>query len=52
MVAFEVVDRGENFVWAFEAGDRSWFWGPLKRRGQRKVAEKLASNLKKAVRKK
>jgi len=45
-----VVERqtGE-FFWASEAGDRSWFWGALKRGGHRKVAERLVSNLKKAI---
>lgn len=39
----------KEFLWASEAGDRSWFWGALKRGGQRKVAERLVSNLKKAI---
>lgn len=47
--AVELVDQEGNFIWASEAGDRSWFFGPLKRGGSRKVAERLASNLKKIV---
>ncbi len=45
-----VVDRRtQTFVWASEAGDRSWFWGALRRGGQRKVAERLVKNLLKAI---
>jgi len=36
-------------LWASEAGDRSVFWGALKRGGPRKVAERLVGNLKKAI---
>ena len=35
-----------ELLWAGEAGDRSWFWGALKRGGPRKVAERLVDNLK------
>lgn len=44
-----IIERdGDKMIWAAEAGDRSWFWGGLKRGGHRKVAERLVSNLKKA----
>jgi len=36
-------------VWASEAGGRSLWWLGLKRDGPRKVAERLTSNLKKAI---
>ncbi len=45
-----VVDPKEKkMLWASEAGDRSWWWGALKRGGQRKTAERLVNNLKKAI---
>jgi hypothetical protein len=45
-----VVDPKEKkMIWASEAGDRSWFWGSLKRGGQRKTAERLVNNLKNAI---
>lgn len=45
-----VIDPKEKrMIWASEAGDRSWWWGSLKRGGQRKTAERLVNNLKKAV---
>jgi len=45
-----VVDQGgKKMLWASEAGDRSWWWGALKRGGQRKTAERLVKNLKKAI---
>jgi hypothetical protein len=45
-----VVDRrtGE-MLWAAEAGDRSLWWGSLARGGQRKVASRLANDLKDAI---
>ena len=47
-----VVDpKTKEMLWASEAGDRSWFWGALKRGGPRKTAERLAKNLKKIVKK-
>jgi hypothetical protein len=46
-----VFDRAtKKLLWAGEAGDRSLWWGSLARGGQRKVADRLASNLKKAIR--
>jgi hypothetical protein len=46
-----IVDRKTGrFVWASEAGDRSVWWGPLKRGGARKVADRIAHNLKRAIR--
>jgi len=45
-----VVDPNETVVlWASEAGDRSLMWGVLARGGQRKVADRLVNNLKKAL---
>ena len=41
-------ESGE-LVWASEAGDRSLLWGGFKRGGIRKVADRLANNLKKAI---
>ncbi|MBN2317931.1 MAG: hypothetical protein JXR49_02590 [Acidobacteria bacterium] len=47
-----VVDPNDNkMIWASEAGDRSWWWGSLKRGGPRKTAERLVNNLKKAIKK-
>lgn len=42
--------KEKKMIWASEAGDRSWWWGSLKRGGQRKTAERLMKNLKKAIR--
>jgi hypothetical protein len=36
-----------SLVWAGEAGDRSLWWGELKRSGQRKVADRIVSKMKK-----
>jgi hypothetical protein len=45
-----LVDADETVVlWASEAGDRSLMWGVLARGGQRKVADRLVNNLKKAL---
>jgi hypothetical protein len=45
-----LLDReGKTILWSNEAGDRSLFWGPLKRGGQRKVADRLIAKLKKAM---
>jgi hypothetical protein len=33
-------------IWAGEAGDRSLWWGSLKRGGQRKVADRIVSKMK------
>src|SRR5438067_11640079 len=44
-----VESKSNTMLWASEAGDRSWFWGSMKRGGQRKVAERLVSDLKKAI---
>jgi len=45
-----LVDPDETVVlWASEAGDRSLVWGALARGGQRKVADRLVNNLKKAL---
>ena len=49
--AVEIVDKEGVLVWASEAGDRSTWWGALKRSGPRKVADRIANNLKKAIRK-
>jgi hypothetical protein len=39
--------KTKGLVWAGEAGDRSLWWGNLRRGGQRKVAERLAKQMKK-----
>ena len=43
--------EGKIVLWSNEAGDRSIWWGPLARGGQRKVAERLISKLKDAMNK-
>ena len=40
---------GTTVLWSGEAGDRSIMFGPMKRGGPRKVADRLISNLKKAI---
>jgi hypothetical protein len=40
---------GTTVLWSSEAGDRSIMWGSMKRGGPRKVADRLVSNLKKAM---
>ena len=37
----------KQVVWAGEAGDRSLFWGSLRRGGERKVADRIVSKMKK-----
>jgi hypothetical protein len=45
-----MIDRDEKTIlWTDEAGDRSILFGPMKRGGQRKVADRLISKLKKAM---
>ena len=45
-----MVDKSEKVVlWTDEAGDRSLLFGMMKRGGQRKVADRLISKLKKAM---
>lgn len=41
--------EGKVVLWSSEAGDRSIWWGALKRGGPRKVADRLIHNLKKAI---
>lgn len=41
--------EGKVILWSDEAGDRSLWWGPLARGGQRKVASRLIGKLKKAI---
>ncbi len=41
--------EGKILLWSDEAGDRSLFFGSMKRGGQRKVADRLVSKLKKAM---
>ena len=43
--------EGKVILWSDEAGDRSIWWGPLARGGQRKVASRLVSKLKIAMEK-
>jgi hypothetical protein len=45
-----LLDReGKVILWSDEAGDRSLLFGVMKRGGERKVAERLVSKLKKAM---
>jgi hypothetical protein len=45
-----LIDKAEkNILWTDEAGDRSLVFGVMKRGGQRKVADRLVSKLKKAM---
>jgi hypothetical protein len=41
--------EGKVLLWSDEAGDRSLLFGAMKRGGQRKVADRLISKLKKAM---
>ena len=41
--------EGKTILWSDEAGDRSLLFGVAKRGGQRKVADRLISKLKKAM---
>jgi hypothetical protein len=41
--------EGKNILWTDEAGDRSLVFGVMQRGGQRKVADRLISKLKKAM---
>ena len=48
--SLSMVDRErKSILWADEAGDRSLMFGIMKRGGERKVAERLVSKLKKAM---
>jgi hypothetical protein len=48
--AVSIVDKtGRVVLWSNEAGDRSLFWGAVKRGGQRKVADRLVHKLKDAL---
>src|SRR5215467_1867472 len=38
--------KNKQMVWAAEAGDRSLWWGSLKRGGQRKVADRIVDQMK------
>ena len=49
--AVEIVSRDGILVWATEAGDRSLNWGSFRRGGPRKVADRIAKSLRKAIRK-
>ena len=45
-----LVDKDRKvLLWSDEAGDRSLFFGALKRGGERKVADRLVGKLKKAM---
>jgi hypothetical protein len=45
-----VLDKeGKTVLWSSEAGDRSIWWGVMKRGGPRKVADRLVHNLKAAM---
>jgi hypothetical protein len=39
--------RDKSMIWAAEAGDRSLMWGNLRRGGERKVADRIVSQMKK-----
>lgn len=39
--------KDKTMVWAGEAGDRSIWWGSLRRGGQRKVADRIVNKMKK-----
>ena len=41
--------EGKTILWSNESGDRNLWVGPLARGGQRKVADRLVSKLKKAM---
>ena len=41
--------EGKTILWSSEAGDRNMWVGPMARGGQRKVADRLVGNLKKAM---
>ena len=48
--AVSLVDKDEKIViWSAEAGDRSLWWGAVKRGGPRKVADRLVHDLKEAI---
>jgi len=45
-----VLDKeGKIVLWSSEAGDRSIWWGAMKRGGPRKVADRLIHNLKREM---
>jgi hypothetical protein len=49
--SLSMLDKDRKAIlWADEAGDRSLLFGVVKRGGERKVAERLVSKLKKAMR--
>ena len=37
--------KNKQMIWAAEAGDRSLWWGNLKRGGQRKVADRIVDQM-------
>ena len=41
--------KDRQMVWAGEAGDRSLWWGGIRRGGQRKVADRIVKEMKKAL---
>lgn len=44
--------KTKQMVWAGEAGDRSLWWGNLRRGGERKVAERIVEEMRKQLFKK
>lgn len=44
--------KDKAIIWAGEAGDRSLWWGGFKRGGQRKVADRIVSKMRKDLFKK
>ena len=50
--SISIIDKDEKVVlWSDEAGDRSLLFNVAKRGGQRKVADRLVNDLKKAIEK-
>jgi hypothetical protein len=48
--SISVLDKtGKEILWSGEAGDRSLMFGVMKRGGERKVADRLVSQIKKAM---
>lgn len=41
--------KDKSVIWAGEAGDRSFWWGALKKGGTRKVAERIVNKMKSQI---
>jgi hypothetical protein len=44
-----VTADGKSLVWSAEAGDRSLLFGALRRRGQRKIAQRIVKEMKETL---